>query len=204
MRWRVAAGIACLALAAFAVLLARDVWRVEKALKDGDARSEATHVERRSWEAAQAIPFGLAEKMLAAEDDVIYRDLAARAILLARNHIPGPVQGRQRATVEAALTRIEREDGNADRASQAALLTGVLVFADPEDPNRRTETPSEKAAARFRAAVLLDPTNDEAKRNLELMLQQEREQNRRGPRSSGGGSQPGAGGAGLAPAGGGY
>jgi hypothetical protein len=201
---RAAAGIACLVLAALAALLARDVWHVEKALRDGDARAGSAPVERRSWEADPTLPSGLLEGLLATEDDVEYRDLAARAIALARNHIPGPVQGRQRAAIEAALNGIERDTSDRRRASQAALLTGVLVYADPQDTSQRTETPSEKAAARFRAAILLDPRNDVAKRNLELMLQEEREQQEQSPQSSSGGEEPGGGGAGLAPAGGGY
>jgi hypothetical protein len=201
---RAIAGIVCLALAAFAALLARDVWRVEKALHDGDARAGSAPVDRRSWEAETTLPSGLVERLLATEDDVTYRDLATRAIGLARKHIPGPVQGRQRATVEAALSGIERHDADRRRASQAALLAGVLLFADPPDPSQRTETPSEKAAERFRAAILLDPRNDVAKRSLELMLQEERNQEEQTPQASSGGEEPGGGGAGLAPAGGGY
>ncbi len=201
---RAGVGIACLGLAVLAALLARDVWHVEKALRDGDARAATAPVDRRSWEAAQTLPFGVAEHLLASEDDVAFRALLARATRLARNVEPGPDAARGRAPVEAALARIEKGDQDTSRAAQAALLLGVLVFSDPEDPYNRVETPSEKAGARFRAALILDPALDEAKRNLELMLQEEREQKQEGPQSRAGGNRGGQGGAGLAPAGGGY
>jgi hypothetical protein len=204
MRWRAAAGVGCVVLAALAALLARDVWRIDKALRDGDVRAAATSADPRLWEAAETLPLGLAERLLASGDDVDNRVLVARATRLAQEEAQTPLQARRRTPVEAALGRVEQGDPEPRRASQAALLLGVLVFTDPEDPSRRTETPTDKAAARFRSAVLLDPGNDVAKRNLELMLQQDRSQNRRGPSGRGGGNRPGVGGAGLAPPGGGY
>ena len=201
---RLAAGTACLLIAALAAALARDVWHADKALRDGDARAEATAVAPQTWEAAQSLPFGLAEQVLGIDDDLAYRDLVTQASALARRPARSPEQARARAPIEARLRLVEEGDPDPRRAAQAALLLGVLVYSDPEDPLRRVQTPSEKAVGHFRTAVQLEPDNDEAKRNLELMLQQERTQTPRGQSARGGGEQPAGGAAGLAPAGRGY
>ena len=204
MRWRILVGLVCVALAALAALLARDVWRVDKAIRDGDARVGASPESARSWEAEQTLPWDVAERLLSSRDDVEFRGIMIHATRLAREPAETPTEVRRRTPSEAALGRIEQGDPDPARASQAAHLLGILQFTDPEDPYRRIESPTQKATARFRSAILLDPLNADAKRNLELMLQQDRAQNRRGPSSSGGGNRPGAGNAGLAPPGGGY
>jgi hypothetical protein len=62
----------------------------------------------------------------------------------------------------------------------------------------------QRAVREFRFAVRVDPTNDAAKANLELMLQSQRSENPQGQGSSGGGSESGSGAAGLGPPGHGF
>ena len=203
MRGRLVLGLVLLATAAFAALLARDVWRQHDALRDGDARAEAAQVAAQSYDAPHSVPFDPAARLLGVEDDIAYRGLVAEAIALAGKPAATPAQARARAPVVSALQRIQSR-ANGRRAAEAAVILGVLVNSEPEDPARRVETPSEKAARHFRAAIAVDPANIDAKRNLELVLQQERTQNQRGRSTRGGGDIPGGGGAGLAPPGGGY
>jgi hypothetical protein len=200
---RLILGTACLLLAVFTALLARDVWHAQKALHDGDARVEAG-AGTGTWAAAPLLPFDAAEKVLGIQDDIAYRTLVVRAIGLARKPARSPEQARARAPVETALRRLEQDESDAKRAAQAAVVLGVLVYSDPEDPRKRVETPAQKAVGHFATAARLDPANDDAKRLLELVLQQERTQSPRGQAASGGGNRPGKGAAGLAPPGGGY
>jgi hypothetical protein len=198
------AGIACLALALAAALLARDVWHAEKALRDGDARAEATAVDHDVWTAAETMPFDITAEILGIEDDLAYRELITRAVKLARKPARSPEEARARTPTQAALRSLVQDDRHPRRAAQASHLLGLLVYSDPEDPVERVETPAQKAIGHFETAVLLDPGNDDAKRNLELMLQQERSESPRGQSARAGGEQPGRGGAGLAPPGHGY
>jgi hypothetical protein len=204
MRRKLVLGLVLLAAAAFAAVLARDVWRQHDALRDGDARAEAGQVAALSYDASHAVPFDPAAWLLGVEDDIAYRELVAEAIELAGDPAGTPAQARARAPVVSALQRIQQRRANGRRAAEAAVILGVLVNSEPEDPARRVETPSEKAARHFRAAIAVDPASIDAKRNLELVLQQERTQNQRGRSTRGGGDIPGGGGAGLAPPGGGY
>jgi hypothetical protein len=202
MKWRLAAGLVCFALAAVAVLLARDAWNWRKALRDGDARAETVATGARSWRADETLPFGVARRLLRIDDDLAYRSLMTRAIRLAAEPANSPEEARARAPVETELARME---GSADlwRASRAAAVLGVLLITDPED-RTSAESPADKALERFQRAVRLDPGNNEAKRNLELVLQQARTENPRGRSQAGGGDEAGAGQAGLAPPGKGY
>jgi hypothetical protein len=204
MKRRLVAGIACLALAVGTALLARDVWHAEKALRDGDARAGATTVDPDVWTAAETMPFDIAAEVLGIEDDLAYRALITRAIELARKPARSPEQARTRAPTEAVLRSLVQDDRYPRRAAQASHLLGLLVYSDPEDPVERVETPAQKAIGHFETAVLLDPGDEDAKRNLELMLQQERSESPRGQSARAGGEQPGRGGAGLAPPGHGY
>ena len=107
---------------------------------------------------------------------------------------PGRVAPRSRT---ATATRIRRSD--------AANLIGLLILGDPEDASTSPlETPVQRAVREFRFAVRVDPTNDAAKANLELMLQNQRSENPQGQGSAGGGSESGSGAAGLGPPGHGF
>jgi hypothetical protein len=202
MKWRLAAALVCFALAAVAVLLARDAWHWRKALRDGDARAETVATGARSWRADETLPFGVARRLLGIDDDLAYRALITRAIKLAGEPADSPEDARARAPVETALARLESSPDRW-RASRAAAALGILLYTDPED-RTSAESPADKALERFQLAVRLDPRNDEAKQNLELLLQQARTENPRGRSQAGGGNEAGAGQAGLAPPGSGY
>lgn len=202
---RVVAGIACLILSCLALLFARDVWHAEDALRDADLRGSVQQLSGTSWDGAATLPFGAARAALGIEDDVEYRALVARAIAMTEQEAVTPDQFRARVPVEAALLRIKSGDSDVRRRSDAANLLGLLILGDPQDLGTSPlETPVQRAVREFRFAIRIDPTNDAAKANLELMLQNQRSENPQGKGSVGGGSETGSGAAGLAPPGHGF
>lgn len=195
----VLAGI-CAAVALVALLIARDAWHWDKAMRDAGARAQVAPLGPRAWSAATTVPFDPARRLLGIEDDLEFRRLYATAWLAASR--PAPSKGTSpRPPAEAALGRVSRTDTNPQRSSAAANLLGVLFFTDPDDPEA---SPAERAVAAFQDAALLDPTNAVAKTNLELILRQLTSSELKGRSSPGGGDTGGKGGAGLAPGGKGY
>lgn len=200
---KLVAGLACLAIAAVAVLFARDVWHVDKGLRDGDLRAQAGDVNPREWRADTLLPFGVARAALSVEDDLDYRSIVAEAIAQSDEPAKTTEQVRRRTPIEVALTQMKR-DPDRRRASDAANLLGLMLLTDPVDPNSPLESPAQKAVREFRFAVLTDPTNDDAKANLEAMLQSQRSESTSGQADPGGGNQPGKGAAGLGVPGNGF
>jgi hypothetical protein len=106
-----------------------------------------------------------------------------------------------RGPAETALGQVSRTETIPVAAAAAANLLGVLFFTDPDDPE---SSPAERAIGAFQDAVLLDPSNEVAKANLEMILRQLSSSEIKGRSSPGGGDRGGKGGAGLAPGGKGY
>ena len=202
---RLVAGMVCLALSCVGLLFARDVWHADDALRDADLRGSVQPLAAQSWESAETIPFGAARAALGVDDDLEYRALVARAIAMTRQEAATPAQFRARLAVQAALHRVKNRDVNGRRSSDAANLLGLLILGDPENlSSSPLETPVQRAVREFRFAVRVDPTNDAAKANLELMLQNQRSEDPQGQGSVGGGSEAGSGAAGLGPPGHGF
>jgi hypothetical protein len=193
------------AVAVLLALAARDGWAWGNAIHDGDARASVRSVPAGSWTADEILPFHLARRALAVGDDVRFRRTLMLAIA-AENRPVDEKTRRQRAPIEAALARIEKQDGDKARASRAANALGVLFFTDPGDPTAQAGEPTqpERALSEFRNAVTLDPGNVTAKRNLELLLQQIRTQSPQGSHKPGGGQKAGNRGAGVGPPGYGF
>ena len=102
----------------------------------------------------------LAARIVGAADDLSYRGtlrLAAQATAAGRNGV------RIRGRTEAALT-------GAQHSAQAANLLGVLALGDAAaDPSSGSKYAAEAASA-FGTALRLDPSSEDAKFNLELLL----------------------------------
>ena len=62
--------------------------------------------------------------------------------------------------------------GDRRRGSEAANLLGILAFADSRPSGPTAPAPVDQSVADFQAAVRLDPGNEDAKFNLELLLRQ--------------------------------
>ena len=188
---RAAAGIVCLALALVAVLLARDVWHVESALRTGDARVQVTPIDPSAWSAHTTLPFDVARRLLGVRDDLDFRmSLARGRAMTARPSNDAAV--RRRLPVKVALLAHE-ESRDPVRASEAANLLAVIYSTDANEPDKPAAA---KALQEFVKAVGLDPNNETAKANLELLLRQAGGDSLRGQKGASAGEKPGNTGAG--------
>ena len=152
MRARLLATAACLVVAAVAALGAADAGRWRDAVDDVRGR-----------EPVAKLPGDPVGRVAAIEDDLAYRR-ALRNFVVAE-HVPwGFDNGELRATVRtraAGALATVAENGEPRLASRANDLLGVLAATDGAVDTARD---------RFQAAILADPTNVNAKRNLETLL----------------------------------
>jgi hypothetical protein len=200
VKLRLALAGLCLVLAVLALALARDAWLWEKAIDDADRRAQVTAVGPGTWAAATILPGDPARAILGIDDDLEYRRLYVTSSALAAAP-PDQSGASPRGPAETALGQVSRTETNPVAAAAAANLLGVLFFTDPDDPE---SSPAERAIGAFQDAVLLDPSNEVAKANLEMILRQLSSSEIKGRSSPGGGDRGGKGGAGLAPGGKGY
>lgn len=192
--------IACAALAA-------DVLLLQNGIRSGDTRFASGSLGADLWRPHQILPFGATESLLGVDDDVTYRE-AIRAFVLGRPReqpyrdtdllaLRGEAQNQLQAVVDG--------DESAKRKAEAANLIGVLGFANAAIDSDQAYQYLSEAIGRFRQAIALDPSRDDAKYNLELALTRikstPRPQSQPGPRDTRGGT---GGGAGTGEAGSGY
>ena len=149
---------------------------------------------------AQTLPKGAAGAILGVRDDVRFRE-ALRMFRLSRldeGATSDPRLALARSDARARLQEIA--GGNSDRRlrSRAMGLLGVLSFVGALSDARDQAVHLQDAVATYQSAIDLDPTNDEAKANLELALQRGRGVQ---PSESGGGANPSPGGSGAKGAG---
>ena len=213
---RLVAACVLLAASVFLMLLARDVWHWQRAMADADARASVGAVSPAAWNAHATLPHDPARRLLGLNDDIEYRGTATLAAELAANEVT-PKTFKERAVIETALQRIGADTSDPQRASLAADLLGVLRYTDPPSPDQvesayegdqsgRTtqQTPEQKALEQFLLAVRLDPNDDNAQRNLELMLRQPAPPQHKSIPHAGGGDRAGRKGSGAQDPGHGY
>ncbi len=193
-------------LAALAVVLSHDLRSWRTALRDGDARYAQTPAAAR-WSPSTLLPASVSGDLLGVDDDVAAR----RAIRLfriadrARGGLDTALERQgTRARAELALAQLAR-DADLAVASQASDLLGVLAFGDFAAGGGRDADQAGRAASAFAAAVRLDPENEAAKVNLELVLRLFQAHGvRPGSSPTAGGQGPGRRGAGAGLPGKGY
>jgi hypothetical protein len=148
------------ALAVVVALLAADVRAWQHAF-EGNGQAKAS----------TRLPWNVAARALTVGDDV----QARRAIALFR--ATASVHGRldnalgvtaARANAETALAAVAR--GRGARASQAATLLGVLAFGDLARGGGRDSSQAETAVGDFENAIRAEPSDANAKYDLELLL----------------------------------
>jgi len=213
---RLVAAAVLLAVSVFLMLLARDAWHWQRAMADADTRASFHTVSPGAWDANATLPHDPARRLLGLDDDIEYRSTATRAAELAANEV-SPKTFKERAVVETSLQRIGADTSDPERASLAADLLGVLRYTDPPSPDQvesayegdqtgRTnqQTPEQKALEQFLLAVRLDPGDDNAQRNLELMLRQPAPPEHKSVPHAGGGDRAGRKGSGAQDPGHGY
>jgi hypothetical protein len=198
-----AAVTVALAAAALLALLAADVVRWQQAVERGDTRFGGVAGSRGMWAADTLLPAGVSRTLLGVGDDVEYREAVQRFRLVRpRQPVTQFSQLTQRSGAERLLARVARSDGDRRRRAALSNLRGALALEEARLGGSSGPV-VRRAAGHFRRAVELDPSNHDAKYNLELALRLLSG----GARSSGGGGERAAtpaSGAGAASAGSGY
>jgi ribosomal protein S18 acetylase RimI-like enzyme len=170
-RLRLLVAAVALAAAIFAALFASDLRSWQGAVRDGDLRFTQAPTAA-GWNASTVLPAGLSRDLLGISGQLALRR-AARAFVavqaLGNGFDNGYSESRKRADLEVALTNLARSPDHR-RDSAADNLLGILAFADSQQTGASAPAPVERSTADFQSAVQLDPTNEDAKFNLEWLL----------------------------------
>ena len=162
----------CVVVAALLSLLALDVYHRDRSFQADDVLFRVGPLRDDRWQPTELVPFGAARALLGVDDDLAYR----RALQLVRRAHPRNVSYEQselvslRAFAQLQLGAVVRQDDNAARRSAAANLLGVLALSLAAIDDQLRPTLLSNATAEFRRAVQFDPESDDAKYNLELVL----------------------------------
>jgi hypothetical protein len=168
-----AAALLALLVAAALIVFAFDVLRWERQLAEQDVNFLAVPGQARYSEPSGLLPFGIAKRALAGEDDLAFRrQLQALPRVRPGAAIDATQYEQLRGEVQLELARLSRVDPDPGRRSQAANMIGVLALDPQLAPTFREDFTKlvQGAIDAFRYAVELDPSNADAKRNLELAL----------------------------------
>jgi hypothetical protein len=168
----------CIGLALALGLLALDVSRGRDALANGDVQYRITPERTGLWRASAVVPFDLAVGLIGTEDDVEMRR-AVRSVRLARLDDPtasvsDPQLALLRNDAQARLDAIVAGGADAKQKSRAAGLLGVLGLSRLISETQDRVALLSATVANLQLAIALDPSNDDAKHNLELALQRSR------------------------------
>jgi len=173
---RIAAAAACVVLAGALALLAVDALRVPGRIAADDTRYAGAPLRQRDlWSSVSFLPWRPAERILDVGDDLAYRKViwAVRRVPSAAQ-IQGPNQPVLEARRGQAVIEVsERANKEHERRRRAQLLNlnGVFIF---QRINGYTAFDHDRllreAIGNFRSAVRVDPSNPDARANLELAV----------------------------------
>ncbi len=198
--------LAALAAAAFLVVLGIDVLQWRGDLKRADLRFEAAAGNSDMWRSDTRLPVGLSRGLLDVDDDIEFREVLQQFALARVREQPRDQRDlAKRGAVETELARAGELPLGGDRRSRLANLSGALSFEEARFDEAQRATFLRRSLAEFREAIQLDPGNEDAKYNLELVLRLI--QSAANESSAGGGGARGdtqASGAGAASSGSGY
>jgi hypothetical protein len=168
---RKAAPIAILlVLALVAALVARDAAAIRHGMERGDLAFEAVPAAEKLWRFDTALPY--ADEAFGIEDDLIYRR-ALRTFAVDDRRRQNPYDFSRpafRAEAQARLANAERSGLSAARRSKLATLAGALSFDEAVSDPVNGPNLIRQSVAHFQRAVRIDPTNTEAKYDLEFLL----------------------------------
>lgn len=178
---RSALGVAaavCLLLALGLGLLALDVSRSRDALSSGDVEFRIAPATPGLWQATELVPFALAVSLLGTRDDIEVRR-AIRAVRLARLDdssvsVSDPQVALLRNDAQARLDALVAGNGDPREKSRAAGLLGVIGLSRLVSETQDRVALLSETVANLQLAIALDPGNNDAKYNLELVLQRSR------------------------------
>jgi hypothetical protein len=211
--------VVCLVLAVLVVLMLLSVRGWQRGFIRGDAAFAATPIAPTvnpigqppplpppmHWRSPGGIGGRIAERLLGVHDDAAFR----RALALYRAALPNANEQQQfefdrelpakRIRAQRALTAVAVDDPDPRIRSRATNMLGILMRGAP--------TPTDPAQQRaqilsviglFRSAIKLDPNDEDAKLNLELVLRDPQTEAFIGPDPSGTTNQGQRGGTGEA------
>ena len=172
------AAAACLVLAVVLALVAVDVARWRTAIPADDVRF-AAGAPTDGWAPRTVAPFAAGERVLDVGDDVAFRRMLRllRASKLLDFTVSDPVLAVRRTELAEQLESIVVHDPDPVLRSRASSLLGVVSVASwSSTPPQGTQQLDRSelllaAVASFEQAIAFDPENDDAKYNLQLMLQ---------------------------------
>ncbi len=172
------AATACLVLGAGLALVAVDVARLRTTIEADDVRFTAG-APTTGWSPQTLAPFGVGEGALGVRDDVAFRRMLRllRESRLLDFTVSDPVLAIRRTELAEQLESIVVHDPDPALRSRASSLLGVVsVVSWNSTPPQGTQQLDRSellvaAVASFEQAIGLDPENDDAKYNLQLMLQ---------------------------------
>jgi hypothetical protein len=158
------------ALGLFFALWAKDAAAIRHGMERSDLAFEAQPAAEKLWLFKTAMPG--AESVFGIEDDLVYRR-ALRKFAVDNRRAANPYDFSRpafRAEAQAALLSAERSDLPPARKSELAMLQGLLTFdeaiADPVNGSSLIK----QTLDHFQRAVRINPSNEEAKYNLEFLL----------------------------------
>ena len=170
---RLAGAVLAVALAAVLAIAAVDVARLDHTIAADDAQF-AVRPARPDWQPSGLLPGTAIEQVMGAGDDLDYRHALRRVVLLRERAMieSGARLSVLVAAAEGALLDQVNTDTDPVRRAEALNLLGALTVSDPTTSSfsRGADSGALSAAAdRFQEAVSLDPTNEAARENLEIM-----------------------------------
>jgi hypothetical protein len=182
---RLAAAVVLVALGVGCALLAADVRGWSRALAGGDVQYAATP-RTASWTPATRLG-SVAARLLGVDDDIAVRRALQRYVAAAglRSTLDNGVGVQTaRARAQDALARVAA-GGDPARVSQARTLLGILTFGARATGSDQDQV--DAATSDFADAIRADPSNDDAKFDLELILRLSAAQGTRTGQGLGGG-----------------
>lgn len=168
----------CVVLAVFVGFAAADVARWRGAVPADDVRFRVGSGGSKLWRPETLAPFGAGKRVLGIEDDLVFRHMLQdlRASKLRDATVSDPALALHRTATTEQLESIVAHDPDLTLRSRASTLLGVLSVASwNSTPPIGTSAQDRSelllsAIASFEQAIALDPENDDAKYNLQLLL----------------------------------
>jgi hypothetical protein len=172
------AAAACLVLAVMLALVAVDAARLRSTIEADDVRF-AAGAPTSGWEPQALAPFDAGKRALGVGDDVAFRQMlrVLRGSKLLDLTVSDPALALSRTELAERLESIVVRDPDPVLRSRAATVLGVTsIVAWNSTPPQGTQQLDRSelllaAIASFEQAIEIDPENDDAKYNLQLMLQ---------------------------------
>ena len=158
-------------VAVLAALLAADLRSWQGAMRSGDAAFAQDPAGAR-WRASTLLPGDPALRLLGLSGQLSFRRAAQQfgPVATAGNGLDnGFAESQARGALEEVLTKLAT-GSDRGRDSAAENLLGILAYLDTKQHGPTAPSPVERSVADFQSAVQLDPANEDAKFNLELLL----------------------------------